>query len=126
MLVTDWMSPVAVTTCVSAGVGASVSLDVGGRADARNGRPVAIDGHVRAITDGRYEDATPTHGGFRFFDAGPTVVLETTIGRSGANRSSTAATCGASFAGSSAGQFPAQAEITVAAKQSPPTNPRHA
>jgi microcystin degradation protein MlrC len=34
-------------------------------------------GHIRTLTDGRYEDPEPTHGGFRFFDAGPTAVLDT-------------------------------------------------
>jgi len=71
--------PVAVGQCIATGVGATVSLVVGGRTDPRNGPPVAIEGVVRVITDGRYEDPTPTHGGFRFFDAGPTVVLETTL-----------------------------------------------
>ena len=72
--------PSAVEQCIAAGVGGTVSLPVGGRTDPRNGRPVPVEGVVRVITDGRYEDATPTHGGFRFFDAGPTVVLETTLG----------------------------------------------
>jgi microcystin degradation protein MlrC len=72
--------PVAVSACVAAGIGGSVSLLVGGRADPRHGRPVHVVARVRAITDGRYADATPTHGGARFFDAGATVVLETTLG----------------------------------------------
>jgi len=33
---------------------------------------------VRVISDGRFEEPTPTHGGYRFFDGGTTVVLETT------------------------------------------------
>lgn len=72
--------PVAVAVCVAAGVGQTVSLPVGSRADPRNGRPSLVEGRVRAITDGRYEDATPTHGGARFFDAGATAVLDTTLG----------------------------------------------
>jgi len=72
--------PGAVAACVAAGVGATVALDVGGRRDARNGRPVAVTGRVRAITDGRYEDPLPTHGGYRSFDAGPTTVLDTDAG----------------------------------------------
>ena len=35
-------------------------------------------GGSACATDGRYEDPGPTHGGQRFFDGGPTVVLETT------------------------------------------------
>jgi microcystin degradation protein MlrC len=30
------------------------------------------------MSDGLFEEPTPTHGGFRFFDGGTTVVLETT------------------------------------------------
>jgi len=71
--------PIAVRSCVAAGVGGRVSLDVGGRVDPRNGAPVHVDARVRVISDGRYEDPTPTHGGFRFFDAGTTVVLETDL-----------------------------------------------
>ena len=33
------------------------------------------------ITDGRYEDPEPVHGGYRFFDAGRTAVLDTTDGQ---------------------------------------------
>jgi microcystin degradation protein MlrC len=54
-----------------------VSLDVGARTDDMHGRPVAVRGVVRRISDGKFEEPTPTHGGFRFFDGGPTVVLET-------------------------------------------------
>lgn len=32
------------------------------------------------MSDGHFEDPNPTHGGFRFFDMGPTAVLETTDG----------------------------------------------
>jgi len=70
--------PDAVSTCVAAGVGATVSLEVGGKTDDLHGRPVVVTGTVRRISDGRFEEPTPIHGGFRFFDGGPTVVLETT------------------------------------------------
>ncbi|MGI9147042.1 MAG: M81 family metallopeptidase [Chloroflexota bacterium] len=70
--------PAAVAHCVAAGEGATVSLDVGGKTDDLHGRPVAVTGVVRRISDGRFEEPTPTHGGWRFFDGGPTVVLETT------------------------------------------------
>jgi microcystin degradation protein MlrC len=70
--------PQAVAACVAAGVGATVTLCVGGKTDDRHGRPVEVTGRVRVISEGRYEEPTPTHGGFRFFEAGSTVVLETT------------------------------------------------
>jgi microcystin degradation protein MlrC len=68
--------PEAVAACVAAGVGATVRLRVGAKTDGRHGEPVEIEGRVRLLSDGRYEDPTPTHGGARFFDAGPTAVLE--------------------------------------------------
>jgi len=69
--------PAAVGRCAAAGVGATVSLEVGAATDRHHGRPVAVDGRVRTISDGRYEVPPPVHGGHRFFDAGTTVVLET-------------------------------------------------
>ncbi len=71
------LDPAAVAACVAAGVGATLAVPVGGRIDPRNGRPVPLTGRVRTISDGRYEDPLPTHGGYRFFDAGTTAVLET-------------------------------------------------
>jgi microcystin degradation protein MlrC len=50
---------------------------VGAKTDRSHGDPIEVQGRVRLIADGRYEEPTPTHAGFRFFDAGPTVVLET-------------------------------------------------
>jgi microcystin degradation protein MlrC len=69
--------PEAVQACIAAGVGSDVTLMVGAKTDDRHGRPVEMSGCVRVISDGRFEDPTPTHGGFRFFDSGPTAVLET-------------------------------------------------
>jgi microcystin degradation protein MlrC len=70
--------PQAVAACVAAGVGATVKLRVGAKTDDQHGRPVEVSGRVRTISDGLFEEPTPTHGGFRFFDGGTTVVLETT------------------------------------------------
>jgi microcystin degradation protein MlrC len=60
-----------------AGVESKVELRVGGKTDDRHGRPVAVTGSVRHISDGKFEEPTPIHGGWRFFNGGPTVVLET-------------------------------------------------
>jgi microcystin degradation protein MlrC len=72
--------PSAVEQCRAAGLGASVSLAVGARTDALHGAPVHVAGSVRHLDDGTFEDAGVTHGGFRFFDAGPRALLETDDG----------------------------------------------
>lgn len=72
--------PGAVGACQRAGVGARVDLHVGGKTDRMHGDPVAITGVVRSLDDGRFEEPQATHGGKRFFDAGPRAVLETDMG----------------------------------------------
>ncbi|MEV5966047.1 M81 family metallopeptidase [Kribbella sp. NPDC051952] len=72
--------PKSAQQCIDAGVGSTVSLAVGAWQSHSAGSPVPVDGTVRAVSDGRFEEPTPTHGGFRFFDMGPTAVLETTAG----------------------------------------------
>ena len=72
--------PQAVAACLAAGVGARVSLRVGGKTDDMHGAPVAVSGLVRVLADGHFEDPGPTHGGARFFDQGLTAVLETEDG----------------------------------------------
>src|SRR5579859_1366982 len=69
--------PDAVSACVAAGVGSKISLDVGGKTDDMHGRPVAVTGVVRCISDGKFEEPGNIHGGFRYFNGGTTVVLET-------------------------------------------------
>src|SRR5262249_34277911 len=66
--------PEAVTACDTAGLGARVQLSVGGKID-RNARPLAIDGIVRALHDGRYEETRPRHGGLRHHDQGRAAVI---------------------------------------------------
>jgi microcystin degradation protein MlrC len=70
--------PEAVIACEAAGVGAEITLQVGGKTDDLHGSPVTVTGTVRVLFDGLYEDPLPTHGGWRFFDGGTTAVLETT------------------------------------------------
>ena len=67
--------PAAVQSCIQAGVGAEVALQVGGKADNLHGDPVAIQGKVRLIHDGRYEETQPRHGGQRYHDQGLTTVV---------------------------------------------------
>jgi microcystin degradation protein MlrC len=68
--------PHVVDLCIASGLGAKVSVEIGAKKDGRHGKPVLVDGVVSLVSDGKYEEPTPTHGGFRFFDSGPTVVLE--------------------------------------------------
>ena len=72
--------PEAVAACVSAGVGTEITLKVGGKTDDMHGSPIEVTGKVRLISDGKFEDPEPTHGGFRYDDGGTTAVLETTDG----------------------------------------------
>ncbi len=67
--------PEGVQTCVQAGIGADVALDVGAKADNLHGSPVSIQGKVRLIHDGRYEETEPRHGGQRHHNQGLTAVI---------------------------------------------------
>lgn len=51
--------PRAVAECVKAGVGASVTLDVGGKVDGRHGAPLRVTGMVRTLSDGRFVHKGP-------------------------------------------------------------------
>lgn len=63
--------------CHSAGIGVRVELHVGAKTDALHGSPVRINGVVKHVDDGRFEDTGVTHGGFRFFNAGPRALVHT-------------------------------------------------
>ncbi|TDD70750.1 M81 family peptidase [Jiangella aurantiaca] len=79
-LVQTLWDPDAAAACVAAGAGAEVTLSVGARHGHSAGAPVPVKGRVRLISDGRFEEPAPTHGGFRWFDMGSTAVLETADG----------------------------------------------
>ena len=68
----------AVKECAVAGVGAEVKVILGRGAVDRAGRPrsLVITGTVLTMSNGRFEEPEATHGGFRYFDQGVTVVLE--------------------------------------------------
>lgn len=70
----------AVARMVEAGVGARVTLPVGGKMDMpainRKGEPMELTGTVRAITDGEYTITGPQFTGMRCF-MGRTAVLDT-------------------------------------------------
>lgn len=69
-------SPSGVAACIAAGVGAEVDVEVGAATDPAIGPPLRLQGTVRVISDGTYEDPKPTHGGRRFFDMGTAAVVD--------------------------------------------------
>jgi microcystin degradation protein MlrC len=68
--------PEAVNASIQAGVREQVNLKVGGKSDDMHGPPVQIEGRVRLIHDGYYEETEPRHGGHRYHDQGITAVVE--------------------------------------------------
>ncbi len=71
--------PAAVRQMTEAGVGAEVSLDLGGKMDmpaiGRKGEPLPVTGTVRALTDGAFTVTVPMGRGTQT-DMGPTAVLQ--------------------------------------------------
>jgi microcystin degradation protein MlrC len=65
----------AVAACIKAGVGAGVTLDVGGKVDDRHGAPVRVTGTVRTLSDGRFVHRGPMMRGLPG-RLGPTAVLD--------------------------------------------------
>jgi microcystin degradation protein MlrC len=72
--------PHAVHACLRTGVGATITLELGGKTDALHGPPVTVNGYIRLIRDGKFEEPAAIHGGFRYFDNGTSVVLDTEDG----------------------------------------------
>ena len=72
--------PEAVQTLIAAGVGAQVTLYIGGKMDmpsiGKTGAPVTVTGTVKLISDGLYRNLGPASTGL-LMDMGPTVVLDT-------------------------------------------------
>ena len=72
--------PEVVRQCQAVGIGGRIEALVGGKSDALHGAPFAIQAEVTALSDGCYEETGPTHGGFRFFNDGPSCALRTDDG----------------------------------------------
>jgi microcystin degradation protein MlrC len=72
--------PAAVEQMTEAGIGAEVSLSLGGKLDmpaiGRTGEPLEVTGVVRALSDGTFTVTVPMGRGTTM-DMGPTAVLET-------------------------------------------------
>ena len=58
------------------GVGGAFEQAVGGKTDKMHGAPVRVRGRVKALTDGKYVETEVRHGGGRYYDMGPTAVIE--------------------------------------------------
>ena len=67
--------PGAVEECLRAGVGARVTLRVGGKVDDRHGAPLTVTGTVRTLSDGRFVHKGPMLRGLPG-RLGPTAVLD--------------------------------------------------
>ena len=67
--------PQAAAACVAAGVGATLTVEVGGKIDPSHGAPLALTGRVRAVSDGRFVYKGPMMRGLAG-RLGPTAVLE--------------------------------------------------
>lgn len=72
--------PEAAQLCAAAGAGGRVETSVGGKTDDRHGPPFSVSGEVIAVTDGRFDDPSPTHGGAVEFDLGTSAGLRTDDG----------------------------------------------
>ena len=72
-LIVIW-DPKGVQECISKGIGSEVILQVGLNSGSL---PVAITGKVRTISDGKFFEPEPRHGGRSQNNQGLTVVVET-------------------------------------------------
>lgn len=73
--VATFWAPEAVEACAAAGIGARLTLTVGGTTEDGQGPPLTVTGTVRCLTDGRYEEYEPRHGGGRYLKQGHAAVL---------------------------------------------------
>ena len=67
--------PEAAAVCVRAGVGATLTIDVGGKVDDRHGAPVSVTGRVVALSDGAFVHKGPMLRGLPG-RLGPTALLQ--------------------------------------------------
>lgn len=66
--------PAAVPACQAAGVGAHVTLELGGKTDHLHGAPLRVTGRVRLLSDGSFRNHGPMNTGAET-RMGPTAVL---------------------------------------------------
>tara|TARA_B100000676_G_scaffold127239_1_gene126340 strand:+ start:1377 stop:2858 length:1482 start_codon:yes stop_codon:yes gene_type:complete len=68
--------PEAVEKCMNR-VGSMITLKVGGKSDSLHGEPIEITGKITKYFEGEFEDFGRTHGGYKYFDAGDSVAIQT-------------------------------------------------
>ncbi len=73
--------PQAVSQAAQAGVGASVTLRVGGKSDDLHGEPWEATFTVVGLYEGRFRETQARHGGWTEFDMGATAVVRTEQGQ---------------------------------------------
>ena len=64
----------------NAGIGAQLTLKMGGKTDDRHGAPLTTDVTVNSLHEGKFEESQVRHGGYTNFDMGPTAVVTTNTG----------------------------------------------
>ena len=72
--------PDSVKHAMTAGVGASLELAIGGKTDNRHGPPLLGRVTVDGLFDGKFEEPEVRHGGIHRYDQGPTAVVKTVHG----------------------------------------------
>jgi microcystin degradation protein MlrC len=72
--------PQSVTAAGAAGVGARLPMRLGGKSDDMHGAPVEGLFTVRSLTDGKFEEPEPRHGGFSKCDQGATAIVTSDSG----------------------------------------------
>ncbi|WP_425613815.1 M81 family metallopeptidase [Anatilimnocola sp. NA78] len=72
--------PAAVEQCTTAGIGAKLSISMGGKTDSLHGSPLVAEVEVLGLYDGKFEETQARHGGFTKMDQGATAVVRTARG----------------------------------------------
>ncbi len=73
--------PQSVQESVTAGIGASVNLQIGGKTDDQHGTPLAGIFTVRGIYEGRFTDTQIRHGAITHYDQGRSAVVQSRDGK---------------------------------------------
>ncbi len=72
--------PAAVQAAEKLGVQNRGRIAVGGKIDDRHGPPVHDDFLVVRLSEGRFRESEPRHGGYQIFDQGATAILQSSSG----------------------------------------------
>jgi microcystin degradation protein MlrC len=72
--------PQAVEHARVSGVGKTITISVGAKTDRLHGEPLSTKFGVLGLSDGKFEEAQPRHGGKTRFDMGPCAVVQTLDG----------------------------------------------